>query len=238
MKQIMDLHTHTSFCNHAYSSLKENMDYSHEIGLKVLGWSEHGYGMPGTTVRPMFFNFRVIQDYYKDVRILKGMEANIFNYQGDIFEEEVLGKMDYVIASLHKNTIKPGTIEENTNAVMKAMDNPRVNILGHIHDGTFPLDYKTIVQKAADKNIAIEVNNSSFIEKTFRKDSKKNIQEILNWAKTYKTKIIMNSDAHIHYEIGNVDLSIEQAAKNDFPEELIINNSIGKLEKLLEMKVL
>lgn len=103
---------------------------------------------------------------------------------------------------------------------------------------SFPLDYKTIVQKAADKNIAIEVNNSSFIEKTFRKDSKKNIQEILNWAKTYKTKIIMNSDAHIHYEIGNVDLSIEQAAKNDFPEELIINNSIGKLEKLLEMKVL
>ncbi len=238
MKKIMDLHTHTNFCNHAYSTLKENMEFSQEIGLKVLGWSEHGYGMPTTTVRTMFLNFRVIQDYYKDVRILKGMEANIFNYQGHIFEQELLGQMDYVIASLHKNTIEPGTIEENTNAVLKAMDNRWVNILGHIDDGSFPLDYTFIVQKAADKNIAIEVNNSSFIEKTFRKDSKKNIQEILDLAKKYRTKIIMNSDAHIHYEIGNVELSEEQVQKNSFPEELIVNNSIDSLEKLLEKKIL
>lgn len=90
MKQIMDLHTHTNFCNHAYSSLKENMEYSQEIGLEVLGWSEHGYGMPTTTVKPMFLNFRVIKDFYKDVRILKGMEANIYDYSGRIFEQEFL----------------------------------------------------------------------------------------------------------------------------------------------------
>lgn len=237
MKQIMDLHTHTSFCNHAYSSLKENMEYSQEIGLEVLGWSEHGYGMPTTTVKPMFLNFRVIQDYYKDVRILKGMEANIYDYSGRIFEQQFLGRMDYVIASLHKNTITPGSRQENTHALIKACENPHVNILGHIDDGSYLIDYKAVIEKASEKNIAIEVNNSSFIEKTFRKNSKENIQIILDLAKEYKVPIILNSDAHIYYEIGNVDLAMEQVEINDFPEELIINNSIKKLEELLEMKI-
>ena len=79
--------------------------------------------------------------------------------------------------------------------------------------------------------------NSSFIEKTFRKNSKENIQIILNLAKEYKVPIILNSDAHIYYEIGDVDLAMEQVEINQFPEELIINNSIKKLEDLLEMKI-
>lgn len=145
--------------------------------------------------------------------------------------------MDYVIASLHKNTITPGTIEDNTNALLKVCDNPHVNILGHIDDGSYLIDYKAVIEKASEKNIAIEVNNSSFIEKTFRKNSKENIQIILNLAKEYKVPIILNSDAHIYYEIGDVDLAMEQVEINQFPEELIINNSIKKLEDLLEMKI-
>lgn len=234
---LMDLHTHTDACNHAYSTLKENIEYAAKIGLKVLGWSEHGYGMPTTTCIPHFLNYRIINKKIMGVHILRGMEANIYDYEGNIFEEKFLPEMDYVIASLHKNTIKPGTKEENTNALLKVIDNPHVHILGHIDDGYFPIDYKAVVQKAAEKNIAIEVNNSSFIEKTFRKDSKENIQIILKWAKEYKTKIILNSDAHIFYEIGQIDLAEEQVKLANFPEELIINNGISKLEELLEREI-
>ena len=53
---------------------------------------------------------------------------------------------DVVIASLHIPCIKPGSIEQNTNALIKAMDNPYVNIIGHPDDSRYPVDYEKLVK--------------------------------------------------------------------------------------------
>ena len=51
------------------------------------------------------------------VRIFTGMEANIVDLEGKLdAKEDVLKKMDYVIASLHVPCIKAGTREENTDS--------------------------------------------------------------------------------------------------------------------------
>lgn len=235
MKNLVDFHTHTLACNHAYSTLKENIDYAQKMGIKVLGWSEHGYGMPMTTRRSHFVNFRVIQEKIKDVRVLCGMEANICNFQGEIFEQETLPSMDYVIASLHRNVLAPGEREENTAALLRAMDNPHVKILGHIDDGYYPIQYEEVVEKAARKNILIEVNNSSFLEKTFRLNSKENMAEILHYAKEYRCKLILNSDAHMYYEVGEIGLALKEVEKAKVPEGLILNNKIDELEEILKI---
>ena len=60
---------------------------------------------------------------------------NIMDYDGNIdLDEFYLQRMDYAIASLHPPCIPFGTMEENTNAVLKAMENPYVKILGHPGD--------------------------------------------------------------------------------------------------------
>lgn len=47
------------------------------------------------------------------------------DYSGRLdMEEKLLQEMDYVIASLHSACIRPGTQEENTDALIGAMDNP------------------------------------------------------------------------------------------------------------------
>ena len=77
--------------------------------------------------------------------MLKGIEANIIDYDGTIdMPEDVVGKLDYVIASLHPPCIDFGTIEENTQAILKVMDNPEVKIIGHLDDSRYPVDYETM----------------------------------------------------------------------------------------------
>ena len=52
-----------------------------------------------------------------------GCEANIMDYDGSIdLKEYGLKGCDVVIASLHIPCIKPGSTEQNTNALIKAME--------------------------------------------------------------------------------------------------------------------
>jgi len=77
------------------------------------------------------------------VKIYMGCEVNIMDYEGKIdLSEYGLKGCDVVIASLHIPCIKPGSIEENTNALIKVMDNPYVNIIGHPDDSRYPVDYE------------------------------------------------------------------------------------------------
>ena len=97
------------------------------------------------------------------VKILRGMEANILDVNGNIDEldSKALDGLDYLIASLHIVCIEPSTKEDNTMAILNVMDKEKVKIIGHPDDARYELDYEAIVKKAKEKNILLEVNNSS-----------------------------------------------------------------------------
>ncbi len=70
------------------------------------------------------------------------------DYSGNLdIQEDMLQHLDYIIASLHRPCIASGTKEENTNAILKVMDKPKVKIIGHPDDSRYPLDYEPIVKK-------------------------------------------------------------------------------------------
>ena len=152
MKLLFDLHTHTVASGHAFSTLKENIEEAAAKGLKAMGTSDHYSAMPGSAQPIYFTNFKAIKEKILGVRIFTGMEANIIDLEGKLdAEEAVLKKMDYVIASLHVPCVKAGTREENTNALIGAMKNPYVKIIGHPDDDRFTLDYEKLVKAAAKK---------------------------------------------------------------------------------------
>ena len=86
-----------------------------------------------------------------------------------------------------------------------AMKNPYVKIIGHPDDDRFPLDYEKLVKAAAKEKVALEVNNSSFSPRTGRLNADKNLPVMLSFCKKYKVPVIVDSDAHIFYDIGNLD---------------------------------
>ncbi len=234
MKALMDLHTHTISSGHAYSTLKENIEEARDKGLKVLGVSDHAISMPGTAHEYYFNNLKVIKDEIMGVRILKGIEANIMDYEGRIdVQEELALELDYVIASMHPPCVAPGTIEENTNALIKVMDNPYVKIIGHPDDSRFPLDYEKVVLAAKEKNMVFEMNNTSISPKSFRRNARENQITLLNLCKEHGVKIIMGSDAHIYYDVGEFSYCYELLKEIDFPEKLVLNFNMDSLEYIL-----
>ena len=219
MKLLFDLHTHTVASGHAFSTLKENIEEAAAKGLKAMGTSDHYSAMPGSAQPIYFTNFKAIKEKILGVRIFTGMEANIIDLEGKLdAEEAVLKKMDYVIASLHVPCVKAGTREENTN------------------DDRFPLDYEKLVKAAAKEKVALEVNNSSFSPRTGRLNADKNLPVMLSFCKKYKVPVIVDSDAHIFYDIGNLDRAKEMLEACEFPKKLILNTKLKGLSYVLNLE--
>lgn len=235
MNYISDLHTHTIVSGHAYSTLLENISEASKKGLKILGSAEHGPKMPGGPHIFYFGNLTVIPREMNGVKILKGCEANIIDFEGNVdIPERILKKLDYVIASLHDVCIEPGSIEENTNALIKVMDNTYVDIIGHPGNPSFPIYEEEIVKKAKEKNVLLEINNSSFVSS--RKGSKDTCSKIAKLCKKYGTRIIINSDAHFATAVGDFKEAEAILKSVGMPDELIINKSEKEVLNYLKNK--
>jgi len=231
MKLIIDLHTHTIKSGHAYSTLMENIAEAKNKGLKIYGLSEHAVSMPGTAHEFYFHNLKVIKNEIMGVRILKGIEANIIDFNGNTdVSEQISESLDYMIASLHSPCLTPGNEDENTNAVINAMKHKKVKIIGHPDDSRFPLNYERIVLAARENNVLLEVNNSSLNPVSFRENARENYLLMLKLCKENQVKVIFGSDAHICYDVGEFSNCINLIKEVDFPKELVMNYSIDILE--------
>ena len=234
MKLLFDLHTHTVSSGHAFSTLKENIEEARRKGLLALGTSDHAPAMEGAPTEKFFKNYRGSEDTILGVRIYTSVEANIMDYAGRLdMQDKLLCQMDYVIASLHSACIHSGSREENTNAIIGAMDNPYVKIIGHPDDDRYPINQEAVVKAAAEKNVALEINSASSSPKTGRLNAAVNIPKLLELCKQYKVHVIAGSDAHIWYDVGNLDASLAFLKKADFPEELVLNTNLKGLEYVL-----
>lgn len=234
MKYIIDLHTHSVSGGHGYSTFQENILAAYANGLDVYGLSEHAPAMPGGTHKFFFSNMKVLPDEYQGMRILKGCEANIMDMNGTLdLEESILTKLDYVIASMHIPCVKSGTAGENTDCLIRVMDNPLVQIIGHPDDARYPLEYDRLVPAAKEKGVLLEINNSSLSPKASRKGGRENICTLLQFCKELEVPVILGTDSHYAPYIGDFSAIEEVLKVLDFPEELVVNTSVEKLRKYI-----
>ncbi|MFV0479780.1 MAG: phosphatase [Anaerorhabdus sp.] len=233
MKNYIDVHTHTISSGHAYSSLQENIASAKEKGLSYYGVSDHAPMMLGGPHSYYFSNMGVIPSEIDGIRILKGIEANIHSITGEIdVDKDALRAVDYIIASMHSPCYAPShTPQENLMAYEGACRNPRVTVIGHPDDGRFPCDYERLVECCKETGTLIEINNSSLKPGGFRSNCKEISTEILRICKEKNHPIIMNSDAHISYDVGNLNYAEELIEECGFPKELVVNYNVELIEK-------
>lgn len=229
---VVDLHTHTIASGHAYNTIQEMIAQAAAKGVKLLGITEHAPKMPGTCHEFYFQNLHIIPRSQQGVQLLFGAELNICDYEGGVdLPERVMEKLDLCIASLHPPCIAPGSIAQNTAAVVGAMKKPWVKVIGHPDDGRFPLDYDTIAAAAAEHRVLLEINNASLAPGGFRPGTRENDLVLLEYCKKYRTPVVMGSDAHVIQALGVHDYCREVIAAAGLPEELVLN---GSPEKILE----
>ena len=227
MKDVLDVHTHTIASGHAYSTIREMITAAKNAGMKLIGISEHTAGIPGAPNDFYFVNFKVIRRESYDIKVVMGVELNIIDYSGSTdLPGQYLKRVDYAIASLHSPVIDPGSVAENTSAIIGAMRNPHVVIIGHPDRPDFPVDFDAIAKAAKENHVLLEVNNSSFVYDKWRDISLENSKLMLTACQKYGASVIMGSDAHIDFDAGNHELSKKVLRENNFPEELVVNDSI------------
>ncbi|WP_026894604.1 phosphatase [Clostridiisalibacter paucivorans] len=235
MMYLMDIHCHTIASGHAYSTVSEVIHEASNKGLSIVALTDHGPEMPGGPHMFYIANQRVIPKKVMGVHVLKGVEANIMDFEGALdVPDRVLKNLDLVIASLHDKCIEPGHRDENTAAIIGAIENPLVDIIGHSGNPVFPIHKEEMVLAAKKNNTLIEINNSSL--GVTRKGSLVNCIEIAKLCKKYKVPVVMGSDAHIAYDVGNFDKVVEIFKDIDMPRDLIMNLWPEKFMKYLENK--
>lgn len=237
MKMLVDIHTHTISSGHAYSTIDENMRAASEKKLRMVAMTDHSPGMPGSTHMFHFSNLKVIPSEMYGVTLLRGVEANIINYEGEIdMGEEILSSLDIVIASLHPPCIDFSDEETVTSGIEKVMENPYVNIIGHPGDNRYPMDFERVVKAAKRTGTLLEVNNASLKPGSFRPGVRENLVKMLGYCKAYNMPVVVGTDAHFYTEIGEFKEAIELFNEVDFPEELVLNTDPEKLVTFIKQK--
>ncbi len=235
MKFVLDTHTHTYASGHAYNTMNEMAKAASDMGLQLLGITDHAPQMPGSCTHMHFMNLRACPREKYGIRLLLGVELNILDYEGHVdLPTKILEEMDLVIASIHPPCFEGGSKEENTRAYLNVMDNPYIDVIGHPDDGRFPIDYEALVAKASEKHIMLELNNSSLLPGSFRPGARENYEKMLKLCKENRVPILLSSDAHVEEKIGHFEEAEKLLDELDFPEEYIANCSLRNFEKFLD----
>ncbi|WP_261568225.1 PHP domain-containing protein [Frankia gtarii] len=156
-----DLHSHTIASGHAFSTLDDMARAAAEAGITVLGVTEHGPAMDGAPHAGFFDMAGRLPPILHGVRVLPGIEANILDRTGRLdLTGDLLEFPQLVLAGLHGRTPYPSnaTLVDNTDAVVRAAQNPAVHVIAHPYRSAFPVDGKILAEAAASTGTLIEVN--------------------------------------------------------------------------------
>jgi len=242
MTLTLDLHVHTINSGHAFSTITENAAHAAAIGLTAIGLADHGPQMPGGAHLYHFINLGVVPDMINGVRILKGAEANILIDENPDAENNldlsnnILEKLDFVIAALHRGVSPPQTKKKHTAAMIKAMENPNVHILGHPGDCWFDIDMEAVVEAAARTGTIVEMNNQSLNPNSTRFNGVEPFEKMLMLCKQLHVPILISSDAHYCTLVGSWEKALELVEKAGIPEVQVMNTSLDRLMNIIEAK--
>ena len=145
--------------------------------------------------------------------------------------EPVFQQLDVTIASLHLPCFRCRDKKENTKAVIRAIENPLVDIIGHPDDGRLPLIYEPIVEAAKKHGKLLEMNDSSLRPGGYRMGAEENYRKLLTLCMEYEQPIVVNSDAHFISQIGSHFYAEKILLEMNFPEELVLNHSVEEFLK-------
>lgn len=236
MKLIADLHVHTISSGHAFSTVLENAKAAGDMGLELIAITDHGPAMPGAPHPYHFSNLRVLPSSILGVEVLKGVEANIIDGQGNIdLTDRYLKYLDIVLAGFHWDCFKPKSIEENTRAMVNAIRGGKVDVIVHPGNPAFKINQSQVVQAAQEHNVLLEINNTS-LAGVGRKGSKENCSLLVKEIARHQGKVSLGSDAHYSGHVGSLSSAAKLAQDAGLKAEQIINTSMESIREFLRQR--
>ncbi|MGB3346622.1 MAG: DNA polymerase/3'-5' exonuclease PolX [Candidatus Humimicrobiia bacterium] len=231
-----DLHVHTVWSDGG-NSIEEIAKAAKERGYKYLAICDHSKslriagGLSEEKLVEQIEKIKELNEKYKNFTILAGSEVDI-KVDGSLdYPDELLKKLDIVVAAIHTRFRR--SRYEMTKRIIKAIQNPHVNILAHptgrllgVRDA-YEVDLDEILKVAKINKIALEIN--AFPERLDLNDI--NCRK----AKEYGVMISINTDSHITNQLDYMALGVSVARRGWLEPENIINTKpIEQIIKFLK----
>ncbi|WP_264272836.1 phosphatase [Duffyella gerundensis] len=231
----VDLHMHTVASTHAYSTLHDYVFHAKQNGIKLFAITDHGPDMADAPHYWHFINMKIWPRVIDGVGVLRGIEANIKNRQGDIdCTGPMLDVMDLIVAGFHEPVFPPADKATHTEAMIAAMASGQVHIISHPGNPKFPVDIPAIAEAAARYDVALEINNSSFT--TSRVGSEPNCRAVAAAVRDAGGRLAFGSDSHTAFTLGDFEHCLRITKEVGFPEDRILNVTPRRLLDFLEQR--
>jgi DNA polymerase (family 10) len=218
------LHCHTNYSDGS-NSVEDLALACRAAGYQYIGITDHSQaaayagGLKSEDLLRQADEIDEVNGRLEGIRVLKGVEADILADGRVDFEEQVLARLDFVIASIHSrfNMSSP----EMTARMLAAMDNPYLTIIGHptgrllLSRDPYGIDLDAVVEKAAANGVALEINADPHrLDLDWR---------VLRRARAGGAMISIGADAHSLPGIGNVEFGVGMARKGWLGPDDILN---------------
>jgi len=215
-----DTHTHTIACDHAYSTLMDNVSQAKKIGLSFICMTEHGPAMPGGASTIHFGTLVNLPRVIEGVTVIRGAELSIIDYDGGVdLPQPLIEHLEWVIASYHPPCIGVSTPAEHTRGYIKVAENPHIHAIGHCDRDWFPFEYLPALRAFKELGKIVEINAESL-----RRDpTMANGRKIASLCAEMGIPVVISSDSHLCTRVGAVQPAIDLLEEIGFPEELILN---------------
>jgi DNA polymerase (family 10) len=228
-----DLHTHTNLTD-GLASLAEMIDAARARGYRYYAVTDHAplLYMQRMTKEKTLLQREEIRalEGQGDMTLLHGSELNIQPDGSLDWEDEFLEGFEVLVASVHSHFNQ--SREEMTKRIVRAMENPHVNIIGHPTArilGKRPpidVDIEAVFKAAVRTGTALEVN--SFPDRLDLRD------EHVQWARELGVKFAVDTDSHAAPHLGHMRFGVATAQRGWVTKDDVINTwALQKLRNFL-----
>jgi DNA polymerase (family 10) len=232
-------HCHTT-ASDGRNTLAEMADAARELGLQYLGIADHSRSSiqaHGLSIEQLLAQVAAIRELNRtlvaDFKVFAGVECDILKDGSLDFPDEILGQLDFVVASVHAGFTSSEA--EMTSRIIRAIENPHVTFLAHLtgrllllREG-YQVDVPAVIEAAAATGTVIELNSNP-----------RRLDMDWRWwplAREKGVQCVINPDAHTAATIQYLYFGVGAARKGWLTRKDVVNTlPLGKIEPVLARK--
>jgi len=233
-----DLHCHSQWSDGAHT-IRQMAEAAKKKGYKYIAITDHSQSLKfagGLTEERLREQIELIQKLNQeldDFTILSGIEVDIKSDGSLDFSDEILSKLDVVIAAIHSGFKQESKMI--TKRLVGAMQNRFVSIIAHPtgrligYRESYQLDMNEIIKVAAKTGTILEIN--AYPERLDLNDV------YCRMAKDKGVQLAIETDAHSVDGLEFMNLGVDVALRGWLEEKDVINTlPLDKLLKRLKRK--
>ncbi|RNJ48103.1 DNA polymerase/3'-5' exonuclease PolX [Methylocystis hirsuta] len=230
-----DLHVHSNWSD-GDAPIAEMAQAARARGYEYMALTDHSrrvtvaHGLDRARLLRQIREVDRLNGKLRGFTVLKGVEVDILADGSLDLPDEVLSRLDIVVAAVHYKFDLPR--DEQTERIIRAMDNPRVSVLAHptgrlIEErGPYDIDVDRVMKAAKERGCCLELN---------AEPDRLDLTDVAaKAAKALGVKIAISTDAHSTAGLAYMRYGVDQARRGWLePDDVINTRPLRELKKLI-----